>query len=91
MFRPYDETKYPSVLAAARTSLDRLFELVRAGQERGELKSGNAMEMTKAIWSMVHGVATISIAYNTSMLPDRTAPEETVSVFVKLLLDGLAA
>jgi ribonuclease PH len=80
------------VLEAARASLDRLFQLVKAGQERGELIAGNTLEMTKAIWAMVHGIATISIAYKTKMLlPDKTSNEESVSVFVKLLLDGLAA
>jgi AcrR family transcriptional regulator len=92
MFYPYDELKYPKVLEAARASLDRLFQLVKAGQERGELIAGNTLEMTKAIWAMVHGIATISIAYKTKMLlPDKTSTEESVSVFVKLLLDGLAA
>jgi AcrR family transcriptional regulator len=90
MFYPYDESKYPSVQAAARAALDRLFELVRAGQERGELKPIDPVEMTKAIWAMVHGIAAISIAYQTNILP-RTSSEATVSVFVNLLLDGLAA
>jgi AcrR family transcriptional regulator len=92
MFCAYDESKYPSVLVAARASLDRLLELVKDGQQQGELIAGNPQEMTKAIWAMVHGVATLSIAYKTQMLlPDKTSTEASVSVFVKLLLDGLAA
>jgi hypothetical protein len=95
-FCPYDAEKYPSFLKASQASLNCLFELVfelvKVGQERGELKAGNLQEMTKAIWAMVHGVATLSIAYKTNiLLPEKTSTEETISVFIDCLLYGLAA
>jgi AcrR family transcriptional regulator len=91
MFCAYDESKYPHVLSAARGSLDRLLKLVTDGQDRGEFIAGNPQEMTKAIWAMVHGIATLSISYQTQMLlPGKISTEESVFVFMKLLLDGLA-
>lgn len=92
MFCPYDAEKYPSLLEASQASLNRLFELVKIGQERGELISGDTQAMTKSIWAMVHGVATLSIAYKTNILsPGKTSTEETISVFIDCLLAGLAA
>jgi AcrR family transcriptional regulator len=91
MFCPYDEERYPSLLESSRASLHRLFKLVEIGQENRELISGNTQEMTKAIWAMVHGVATLSIAYKTNnLLPGKISTEETISVFINCLLDGLA-
>jgi AcrR family transcriptional regulator len=91
MFCPYDEKKYPSLLESSQSSLHRLLELVKTGQENRELISGNTQEMTKALWAMVHGVATLSIAYKTNnLLPERNSVEETISVFIDFLLDGLA-
>jgi AcrR family transcriptional regulator len=91
MFCPYDEEKYPSLLESSQASLHRLFELVKTGQENRELISGNTQNMTKAIWAMVHGVATLSIAYRTNnLLPGKISTEETISVFIDYLLDGLA-
>jgi AcrR family transcriptional regulator len=91
MFCPYDEERYPSLLESSRASLHCLFKLVEIGQENRELISGNTQEMTKAIWAMVHGVATLSIAYKTNnLLPGKISTEETISVFINCLLDGLA-
>lgn len=39
---------------------------------------------------MTHRLANISIAYKTNIiLPEKTSTEETISVFVDFLLDGL--
>jgi hypothetical protein len=79
------------LLALSQASLNRLFELVRWGQENGELRSGNKSEMTKAIWAMVHGVATLSIAYQTViLLPEKNSVEDVATALVNHLLDGLA-
>jgi AcrR family transcriptional regulator len=92
MFRPYEVEKYPSLLAASQAALNCLFELVKSGQENHTLIAGNPHQMTKSIWAMVHGVAVISIAYQTNMLlPENTSIDDGVaSVFVGFLLDGLA-
>lgn len=92
MFRPTDVAKYPHLVEVSQSSLNRLFDLVKSGQEKGELKSADTHEMTKTIWAMVHGVAAISIAYEpTTLLPEKTSVEDVVSTFVTLLLNGLAA
>lgn len=91
MFRPADTEKYPSLIKVSQASLNRLYELVKLGQENGELNSGKTHEMTKAIWAMVHGVASLSIAYETTiLLPEKNSVEDVVFVLVNYLLDGLA-
>ena len=90
MFYSYDVEKYPKLLESSQASLNCLFKLVKAGQENGELGSGNTHEMTKAIWAMVHGVATLSSTYKKNLLnPEKTMSEEVVSTFLDCLLDGL--
>ncbi|WP_309744911.1 TetR/AcrR family transcriptional regulator [Chamaesiphon sp. OTE_20_metabat_361] len=91
MFRPVDEAKYPSLVETSQSSLHRLFELVKSGQDRGELKAGDTQAMTKAIWAMAHGISAISIAYQTSIMSPTTSSEDLTSMFVSFLLDGLAA
>lgn len=92
MFRPVDVAKYPNLLKVSQASLNQLFELVKSGQERGELSAADTHEMTKAIWAMVHGVSAISVAYNTTiLLPGKASVEDTVSTFVTFLLDGMSA
>jgi AcrR family transcriptional regulator len=99
MFHPFDVEKYPSLLAASQALLNLLFELVKSGQDKGELKAGDAHAMTKSIWAMVHGIATISlakpsrmkIAHKTnSLLPEQSSTTDVVDRFVNFLLDGLA-
>ncbi|ALF54978.1 TetR family transcriptional regulator [Nostoc piscinale CENA21] len=68
MFRPVDVAKYRNLEEVAQASLNQLFELVKAGQENGELIVGDTYEITKAIWAMAHGVAILSIAYQTTNL-----------------------
>ncbi len=92
MFRPVDGTKYPSLVKTSQSSLSRLFELVKSGQENGELNSGDTQAMTKAIWAMAHGISTISIAYQTSIMSStESSSEDITAMFVSFLLDGLAA
>lgn len=91
MFRPIEVEKYPKLLEVSQASLNRLFEIVKAGQEKGELRSGDPHEMTKAIWTMVHGIAALSIAYKTLLLPEKNSVEDVVITLMNYLLDGLAA
>ena len=91
MFRPIEVEKYPNLLEVSQASLNRLFEIVKAGQEKGELRSGDPHEMTKAIWTMVHGIAALSIAYKTLLLPEKNSVEDVVITLMNYLLDGLAA
>jgi AcrR family transcriptional regulator len=91
MFYPYDAVKYPKTIAASQLALNRLFEIVKTGQENGSLIAGDTEEMTKAIWAMVHGIATISIAYKTNILGTKNiSTERSTSILIDLLLDGLA-
>ena len=92
MFQPVDVKKYPALLEVSQASLNQLFELVKSGQENGELRPGDTHEMTKAIWAMVHGAAALSIAYRTPiLLPRKKSIEDVVTALLNYLLDGLAA
>lgn len=74
-----------------RFATQLIFELVKVGQDCGELRSGDTHEMNKAIWAMVHGIAALSIAYKTTiLLPEKKSVEDVVTVLVNYLLDGLA-
>ncbi len=91
MFRPVDQVKYSSLVEISQSSLNRLFELVKSGQERGELNSGDTQAMTKAIWAMAHGISAIAIAYQASIMSSaESSTEDVTSMFVSFLLDGLA-
>ncbi|MBD2511951.1 MULTISPECIES: TetR/AcrR family transcriptional regulator [unclassified Nostoc] len=91
MFCYYNPEKYPSLIEVSQTSLDQLFKIVQAGQKDGTLIAGNPHEITKTIWALVHGVAAISIAYESKIiLPEKNSAQEVVSTFVTLLLNGLA-
>jgi AcrR family transcriptional regulator len=91
MFQPVDVAKYPNLVEASETSLNHLFAIVQSGQAKGELIAGDPHTMTKAIWAMAHGMATVAI-------DDRSADSATakmaigdqVAVFVGFLFDGLA-
>ncbi|MBD2411740.1 TetR family transcriptional regulator [Nostoc calcicola FACHB-389] len=91
MFCYYNPEKYPSLIEVSQASLDQLFKIVQAGQQDGTLIAGNPHEITKTIWALVHGVAAISIAYESKiLLPEKNSAQEVVSTFVTLLLNGLA-
>lgn len=68
MFCYYNPEKYPSLIEVSQASLDQLFKIVQAGQKDGTLIAGNPHEITKTIWALVHGVAAISIAYESKIL-----------------------
>jgi AcrR family transcriptional regulator len=91
MFRSIDVEKYPNLGVVSQASLRRLSELVTSGQARGEFRAGDPDEMTKAIWAMVHGVATLSIAYQPTQLLPRDSIEDVVVVSIGHLLDGVAS
>jgi AcrR family transcriptional regulator len=89
MFRSIDVTKYPDLAAVSQASLHRLSELVKSGMERGEFRAGDPAEMTIAIWTMVHGIATLSVAYQPTLLLPRDSIEDIVVGSIGHLLDGI--
>jgi AcrR family transcriptional regulator len=91
MFYPYETEKYPELLEASQQSLHHLSELVALGQRNGELARGNLHHMTKAIWTMVHGVATLATVYKTSgLLTESASVEETLTTLMNHLFNGIA-
>lgn len=90
MFRSIDVEKYPNLGVVSQASLRRLSELVKSGQDRGEFRAGDPDEITKAIWAMVHGIATLSIAYQPTLLLPLNSIEDVVVVSIGHLLDGVA-
>jgi AcrR family transcriptional regulator len=90
MFRPGDVAKYPNLVEASETSISHLLAIVQSGQAKGELMKGDPHTMTKAIWAMAHGVATVSIADQAEdSLTEKTAIDDQVAIFIGFLLDGL--
>jgi hypothetical protein len=53
-------------------------------------QQGDPHTMTKAIWAMAHGVATVSIADQAEdHVEEKTAIGDQVTIFIGFLLDGL--
>jgi hypothetical protein len=91
MFRPSDVAKYPNLVEASETSISHLLAIVQSGQAKGELMKGDPHTMTKAIWAMAHGVATVAIANRAEdSATAKMAIADQVAVYVGFLFDGLA-
>jgi AcrR family transcriptional regulator len=90
MFRPGDVAKYPNLVEASEASISHLLAIVQSGQAKGELMKGDPHTMTKAIWAMAHGVATVAIANRAEdSSTEKTAIDDQVAIFIGFLLDGL--
>lgn len=59
MFRHYDGRKHPQAAQAAVNALDLLEGLIREGQSHGHLRTGDSRQQATAVWSMLHGIATL--------------------------------
>ncbi len=59
--RRLEKSRDPKLKQASATSLGLLLDCIKDCQAKGEIRSGNAMEMALAAWSMVHGFAMLSI------------------------------
>ncbi|MCB0153688.1 MAG: TetR/AcrR family transcriptional regulator [Anaerolineae bacterium] len=59
MIRPFEAAKYPSLSKTSLGALERLRELVAAGQAQGYVKTGDSWEIAGVVWSLLHGIATI--------------------------------
>jgi AcrR family transcriptional regulator len=48
---------YPGLVAASRAAFDALTDIIRAGQEHGVIRPGDATEIAIAAWAQTHGLA----------------------------------
>lgn len=56
-----DKEQYPDYVRASKESFALVQEIVRACQERGILKKGPTEEVAVAVWSLIHGFASLLI------------------------------
>lgn len=56
-----DKNDYPELIEEASCTFQMLVDTVVAGQEAGELRQGDTMELVLACWSGVHGAARLIV------------------------------
>ena len=72
-----------------------LTAVIEAGQATGELRPGDSLEITKAMWAMMHGLATLIV--EEQFAPDPRKPvtrkqaEEIAASYIEMMLKGLRA
>ena len=64
----------------ASTALETMAKILREGQERGEVKSGDTMEMSTVFFSAIQGLAMYKLAMEHFKVPD---PEILVNIVRK--------
>lgn len=86
-----DRAAHPALAAAAETAFAGLAAVVAEGQRAGKLRPGDAAELARVCWALVHGLADLLVAGQlggTGRAPaeiDRLARRMTAT-----LVDGLA-
>ena len=56
-----DKNDYPELMAEASCTFQMLVDTVVEGQESGELRGGNPMELVLACWTATHGAARLIV------------------------------
>lgn len=82
--------QYPALYAAAKTGFLLLQSIIEEGQGRGEFIATDSIALTKSVWSMLHGLATLLVE---GQFPaDRTEVEmqqQIVSFHLERVLAGV--
>ncbi|HHP7244625.1 MAG TPA: TetR/AcrR family transcriptional regulator, partial [Elainellaceae cyanobacterium] len=90
MFGPYQYyDKYPSLTNAANESFMVLVEVIADGQAKNGIRAGNAKELARVAWSLVHGLSMLLIDGQLSVDSDETV-RDIASHTTRLLSDGFA-
>lgn len=76
---------YPDLNQAASQTFNLLLETVKAGQEVGIIKAGDANQLAIAQWSIVHGMSTLF----KKRLLENQKPKDFVRVTIEHLMKGL--
>ncbi|MEO0803856.1 MAG: TetR/AcrR family transcriptional regulator [Cyanobacteria bacterium J06642_2] len=77
---------YPSLVSAANATFDILVEIVRAGQVKGVIKSGDTRQLALGAWAQVHGLAMLLLD---GQLPSRSI-EENEALVVQIVQSSIA-
>ena len=79
---PVSKRKHPDSAAAGEEAFATLQGFVKSCQDRGQLTSGDLLEISLLAWTMVHGIAKLAV---TGRLPFRSNSE--VLKFGKFVID----
>lgn len=86
-----DRAPYPTLYATSKEAFFALVDVVRQGQERGEIAAGNPVEQTLVTWSLIHGFAMLVIERQIpGLLEDEAAVEANIRLCIGTLYKGLA-
>lgn len=92
MFGPLAADTYPELARTAQATFARLVQIMREGQQRGELKDGAADQLALLLWMNVHGLSTLLIA---GKIPPNAlggqSVDDVTALSVRMLCDGILA
>jgi AcrR family transcriptional regulator len=88
MFSAFPHTIYPELSKTAIGTLERLIQIVVEGQARGVFVEGDAAEIAGAVWMMVHGLSSVTLAQKLPVMGERT-PVELAGVYIRMLCQGV--
>jgi AcrR family transcriptional regulator len=89
----HDQTCFPELEASARCTFEMLVQLICDGQQAGELRQGNPLELALSAWSAVHGVARLLVDKGLdggAMADKGVTPELVVEGTLAMISRGLA-
>ena len=94
MFSHVDErTENTALYKVSKVGFVFLTRVIEAGQAAGELRVANSLEVAKAMWAMMHGLATLVVEQQ--LAPDPRKPvtrkqaEEMAAAYIEIMLSGL--
>ncbi len=91
MFRKYDSSRFPELIAKSMESIEPLFDVLEHGKKLGVIKRKDTGRMASAVWSMLHGLT--SILAGREDIPEVMGEKDVdrlVRSHVELLLVGIA-
>ncbi|NJL00904.1 MAG: TetR/AcrR family transcriptional regulator [Spirulinaceae cyanobacterium SM2_1_0] len=85
---PGPPERYPELATAGQAAFMVLVEAIIAGQAAGRVRAGDPMQLAQVTWSLVHGIAMLTIdGYLQS--PDAQQVAELTALAMRSLVEGL--
>lgn len=92
MFHPLlaDRAVTPELAAASRAAFQELYGAVEVAQREGAVAPGDTLGKSLAAWSLVHGLACLSVDGQLAGKGIAAEPAELAALVSRYLLDGVA-
>ena len=83
-----DKSNNPELLTAGERAFDDLLDIIVACQQEKVLPAGDAREIAGPTWSLLHGIATLSIGGDLPQVGISEDPQEMAERAIRRLLFG---